>query len=415
MKEVEKYGLLGAHLSYSFSPEIHKQFANYKYELFERKESEIEDFLKNEKLKAINVTIPYKQTVMKYCDYISDIAKRIGAVNVIKFENGKLYADNTDYYGVKYMLSKGNIDVKNKIVAILGDGATSQTVKVVLKDLGAKKILNISRKGSIKFFELEKYDFVEIIINCTPVGMYPREPISLVNLKDLKKIEAVADVVYNPSRTKLILQAEEMELKAINGLPMLVGQAKKAVEIFLDIFIEDKKLEKVYKKIYKSTQNIVLIGMPGSGKSSIGEKIAKKLKRKFVDIDKEIEKYTNMKIPKIFKKHGEKHFREIEKKLTKEISKETGIVISTGGGIVLDKENYEPLKQNGYIVLIDRDLKKLSTKGRPLSQGGLEKLEEIKRERESKYEAFSDVKVKNIYLPKTVNKIMEIFNENSCN
>ncbi|WP_100065206.1 shikimate kinase [Miniphocaeibacter massiliensis] len=415
MKEPIGYGLLGAHLSYSFSPEIHKQFADYKYELFEKEESEIEEFLKDRNLKAINITIPYKKTVMKYCHHISDIAKRIDAINVIKFENGKLYADNTDYYGVKYMLKKGNIDVFGKRVAILGDGATSQTVKVVLEDLGASEILNISRKGNIKFDELCKYDFVEVIINCTPVGMYPGKAISLVDLKEFKKLEAIADVVYNPSRTAFILQGEELGINTINGLPMLVGQAKKAVEIFLNKEINEDKLDEVYKKIYKNTQNIILIGMPGSGKSSIGEKISIKLNRKFIDIDKEIERETKMTIPEIFQINGETGFRRIEKELTENFSKETGVVISTGGGVVLDKENYYSLKQNGYIVLIDRDLRKLSTKGRPLSQGGLNKLKQIKEERKKKYEEFSDIKIKNIYLPKTVDDILEAFDENSCN
>ncbi len=415
MENIGKYGLLGARLSYSFSPEIHSKFADYKYELFEKKESEIDDFLKDKSLKAINITIPYKKTVMKYCDTISDIAKRIDAINVIKFKNGKLHGDNTDYYGVKYMLLKGKIDIQGKKVAILGDGATSQTVRVVLEDLNAKKIINVSRKGDIKFLDTKKYNFVEVVINCTPVGMYPGENNSLIDLRNFKNIEAVADVVYNPSRTKLILQGKKLGIKTVNGLSMLVGQAKKAVEIFLDKEISDDKLDEVYKSIYKDTQNIVLIGMPGSGKSSVGVKIASKLNRKFIDIDDEIVKEAGVSIPDIFERDGEEGFRKLEKEITKKFSRETGVVISTGGGIILDNENYDPLKQNGYIVLIDRSLHKLSTKGRPLSKGGIKKLKELKKERASKYLEFSDIKIKNTYVPKTVDKILEAFDENSCN
>ena len=411
----DKYGLLGAHLSYSFSPEIHGEFADYEYELFEKEESEIDTFLKDKSLKAINVTIPYKKTVMKYCDEISDIAKRIDAVNVIKFEDGKLIADNTDYYGIKYMLRKGNIEILGKRVAILGDGATAKTIKVVLEDLGAKEILNISRKGSIKFGEISKYDFVDVIINATPVGMYPGEAKSLIDLRKFKNLKGIADVVYNPSRTKFILQGEKLGIKTINGLSMLVGQAKKAVEIFLNKEIADDKLDEVYKKIYRQTQNIILIGMPGSGKSSIGERISKNLKRKFIDIDTEIEKHENRTIPEIFKKDGEGYFRKIEKELTYKFSRETGVIISTGGGVVLDEDNYDSLKQNGYIVLIERDLEKLSTEGRPLSKGGLDKLKKIKFERSDKYKRFADYKVKNIYVPKVVEEIVRAFNENSCN
>lgn len=413
--KVNEYGLLGAHLSYSFSPEIHGYFADYKYELFEKEEGEIEEFLKDKNLKAINVTIPYKKTVMKYCNEISDIAKRIDAVNVVKFSKGQLYGDNTDYYGVKYMLSKGKITIKNKRVAILGDGATSQTVRVALEDLGAKEILIISRKGNIKFSDLEKYNFVEVIINCTPVGMYPGEAKSLVNLNNFINIEAVADVVYNPARTALILQGEKLGIKTINGLPMLVGQAKQAVEIFLNKKIENSKLDKVYEKIYRSTHNIILIGMPGSGKSSIGEKVALKLGKEFIDIDKEIEKAKKMSIPQIFESEGEEGFRKIEKELTHKFSRKTGVVISTGGGVVLDEENYNPLKQNGFIVLVEREIEKLSTQGRPLSQGGINRLIKLKEERQSKYEDFSDIKVNNIYLPNAVDEIVEAFNENPSN
>lgn len=411
----DKYGLLGAHLSYSFSPEIHGEFADYKYELFEKEESEIESFLRDKSLKAINVTIPYKKTVMKYCDEISDIAKRIDAVNVIKFENGKLIADNTDYYGIEYMLKKGNIEISGKRVAILGNGATAKTIKVVLEDLGAKEILNISRKGNIKFEEVSKYDFVDIIINATPVGMYPGEAKSLVDLRKFKNLKGIADVVYNPSRTKFILQGEKLGINTVNGLSMLVGQAKKAVEIFLNKEISDDKLDEVYNKIYTQTQNIILIGMPGSGKSSIGERVSKKLKRKFIDIDTEIEKYEKRTIPEIFKKDGEEYFRQVEKELTYKFSREIGVVISTGGGVVLDEDNYDSLKQNGYIVLIERDLEKLSTEGRPLSKGGLDKLEKIKRERQDKYNRFADFKLKNIYVPRVVEEIVRAFNENSCN
>ena len=410
-----EYGLLGAHLSYSFSPQIHKALGGYNYGLFEKKEKEIEDFLKNKDLKGINITIPYKKTVMKYCDEISPIGLRIGAINTIKFQNGKLYGDNTDYYGIIYMLERANINISGKKVAILGDGATSQTIKVVLEDLNVKEIKNISRKGSIKFSEIEKYNDIDIIINATPVGMYPGESISLVNLDDFPKLEAVVDIVYNPARTKLILDGLKKGLKTATGLAMLVGQAKKAVEIFLGKVIDDENLESIYREIFLQTQNIALIGMPGSGKTSIGKLLSKNLNREFIDIDLEIERREKMSIPSIFEKYGEKYFREIEKEITKEISKKTGIIISTGGGVVLDYNNYDSLKQNSYIVLIERDLKKLSTKGRPLSQGGIENLKKLQKKRQRNYEYFADMKVENIYIINAVDEILGGFYENSCN
>lgn len=406
-----RFGLIGKTLKHSFSPKLHKYLGDYSYELFELKPDELESFFKRQDLKAINITMPYKEEAMKYCNKFSQEALRMGCINTAIWDGEDIVGYNTDYYGCMEMLKEIDLEIEGSIVAILGDGSTSKTVRVALEDLGAKEILNISRRGEIKFNDMEKYNHVEVIVNATPVGMYPNNLESLLNLKDFPKLKAVADVVYNPLRTKLILDAKRLGIRTATGLKMLVYQGIKANELFFDRKIEQEEAKKIYSYIYRDVSNIVIIGMPGSGKTSIGRSLAKKLDRGFVDLDREIEKIDGISVQQIFENYGEDGFREFENAACIKYGKETGIIISTGGGVVLDKQNFNPLKQNGIIVQIDRKLNKLATKGRPLSKGGFENLVKLQIERTKKYQDFADFKVINIYHPDCVEDIINEFNE----
>lgn len=406
-----RFGLIGKTLKHSFSPKLHKYLGDYSYELFELKPDELESFFKRQDLKAINITMPYKEEAMKYCNKFSPEALRIGCINTAIWDGKDIIGYNTDYYGCMEMLKEIDLEIKGSSVAILGDGSTSKTVRVALEDFGAKEILNISRRGEIKFDDMEKYNHVEVIVNATPVGMYPNNLESLLNLKDFPKLKAVADVVYNPLRTKLILDAKRLGIRTSTGLKMLVYQGIKANELFFDRKIEKEEAKKIYSYIYRDVSNIVIIGMPGSGKTSIGRSLAKKLGRGFVDLDREIEKIDGISVQQIFENYGEDGFREFENAACIKYGKETGIIISTGGGVVLDKQNFNPLKQNGIIVQIDRKLNKLATKGRPLSKGGFENLVKLQIERTKKYQDFADFKVVNIYHPDCVEDIINEFNE----
>lgn len=406
-----RFGLIGKTLKHSFSPKLHKYLGDYSYELFELKPDELESFFKRQDLKAINITMPYKEEVMKYCNKFSQEALRMGCINTAIWDGEDIIGYNTDYYGCMEMLKEIDLEIKGSSVAILGDGSTSKTVRVALEDLGAKEILNISRRGEIKFDDMEKYNHVEVIVNATPVGMYPNNLESLLNLKDFPKLKAVADVVYNPLRTKLILDAKRLGIRTSTGLKMLVYQGIKANELFFDRKIEKEESKKIYSSIYRDVSNIVIIGMPGSGKTSIGRSLAKRLGRGFVDLDREIEKIDGISVQQIFENYGEDGFREFENAACIKYGKETGIIISTGGGVVLDKQNFNPLKQNGIIVQVDRKLNKLATKGRPLSKGGFENLVKLQIERTKKYQDFADFKVVNIYHPDCVEDIINEFNE----
>ena len=407
-----KFGLLGKVLGHSYSPQIHAELGDYKYELFEREIDKIGELIKNPEIKGFNVTIPYKEEVMKYCDIISDRAKEIGCVNtVFKKDSGEVLGDNTDYYGFEYILDSRAIEVKNKKVIILGDGATSKTAFAVLKNKGGEAV-KLSRKTSPLLSDIKDYKDANIIVNTTPVGMYPNNLETIVDLDIFNNLEAVVDVIYNPSRTKLLLDAMNAGLKYSDGLPMLVGQAIAASEIFQDKKIDDTITENIINKIRSETMNIVLIGMPGSGKSTIGSKLALETSKTLIDTDLEIENKEGMSIPHIFDKYGENYFRELESKVLIEFGKENGLVIATGGGIVTREQNYEPLKQNGRIYFLKRDLEKLERSGRPLS-AGLNAVEELWSKREKLYNNFADVTIENNSIYETTEKILEDYNENS--
>lgn len=385
-----KCGLLGEHLSHSFSPQIHALLADYEYKLYEMPENEVGAFLKSCPLDAMNVTIPYKKTVMPFLDFISDEAQKIGSVNTIVKKDGKLYGYNTDYYGFMHMIKSSGVTVKNKKVLVLGTGGASLTVKTVLQDLEAAEIISVSRTGEVNYNNIAIHSDADVIVNTTPVGMYPNNGVSPVNLEMFPALSGVLDLIYNPARTSLLCQAERLGIPFINGLVMLVSQAKKACEYFLDCTIDDSENKRITQEIAKQSENIVLIGMPSSGKSTAGKKLAEVLGREFVDTDELIAEMAGMSIPEIFSQYGEEHFRKIEHEAVKQTAKRSGLVIATGGGVVTRQENYLPLHENGRIVFIERDINELSTDGRPLSQKG--NLQEMYAIRLPLYLSFCDVK-----------------------
>lgn len=339
--------------------------------------------------KAINVTIPYKETVIPYLDEISETAKAIGAVNTVVKKDGKLYGYNTDFYGMTALIKKNNITVKNKKVVILGSGGTSKTAFAVSQALGAKEIIRVSRTGnekSITYDELYKFHTdADILINTTPVGMFPEIYASPVEIEKFNNLCGVIDAVYNPLKTELVLKAKEKNIPADGGLYMLTAQAVKAYELFMDKKAEETLTDNIFEKVICERTNIVLSGMPSGGKSTTGEIIAKNLGREFYDTDEEIIKKTGMKISEYFEKFGEKKFRETETEIVKELSKKSGVVIATGGGAILKKENTDALKMNGKIYFIDRPLKDLlPTEDRPLASSA----QEIKKRYTERYEIY---------------------------
>lgn len=410
-----KYGLIGEKLGHSFSKIVHSKIADYDYDLFEIAKSDLDAFMQKRDFCGINVTIPYKTAVIPYLDEISAEAESIGAVNTIVNKNGKLFGFNTDFYGLKSLIEYNDIEINGKTVLILGSGGTSKTAKAVCKNLGAKEIFIASRKGGegyVTYTDALKL-YPEIIINTTPCGMYPNNDDTPIDLENFSSIEAVVDVVYNPLKTRLVLDAHKRGIKAVGGLYMLFAQAVKAAEIFLEKEIETN----AFSEIFKEKQNLVLIGMPSCGKTTFGKLLSKELGKNFVDTDDEIVKAANMPIPEIFNKFGEEYFRDLEAKVINELSVKQGLVIATGGGAVLRQENVDALKQNGSVIFIDRPLELLiTTDDRPLSSSR-ELLEERYVERYPIYCLSCDVRVNaDSDINTTLEKIKEGFlNENFGN
>ena len=399
-------GLIGHKLSHSFSPEIHSYLADYEYKLYEMEEEDVGAFLKSCPLDAFNVTIPYKKTVMPYLDFISDTAKRIGSVNTIVKKPDGLYGYNTDYYGFSYMVEKSGIDIENKKVLILGSGGASLTVNAVLSDMGAKEIIVISRTGENNYENLSLHADADVIVNTTPVGMYPVNGISPVDLDLFTRLSGVLDLIYNPSDTKLLFDAKAKGIPCINGLYMLSAQAKKACELFLDTEIKENPTDRIVKNIEAQLKNVVLIGMPGCGKSTAGALLSERLSRKFVDTDELIVKASDMPIPEIFSLYGEEEFRKREHEAAKDAGRLSGAVIATGGGIVTRAENLYPLKQNSFVVWLKRDISRLPLEGRPISQQN--NLSGLYTKRAPLYEKFADITVEVSENPEeTVNVIIE--------
>lgn len=389
-----KYGLIGKTLKHSYSKIIHEMFGEYSYELVSVEEKEIAKLLENEAFGGFNVTIPYKKIIMPYCDEISDRAKKIGSVNTVVKKNGKLLGYNTDYAGFLAMANRAKITFNGKKVAILGSGGTYNTAFAVVKDNGAREIVSVSRSGEFNYKNIEKWNDCEIIINTTPVGMYPDNGNSVLNLDDFKNCQGVIDVVYNPLKTKLVFEAQKRGIKATGGLYMLVFQAKEAFELFVGKKLTEKDVDLVFEKLKNDMTNIVFIGMPGSGKSTAGKYYAEKSKKELLDLDALIEEKAKMSIPEIFERFGEERFRDLESERVKEIGVKTGAVISCGGGIIKRKENLYPLAQNGKIVWIKRDVRSLETSGRPLSKD-ITALLKMEKERTPMYREFADLIIEN--------------------
>ena len=384
-----KYGCIGEHLKHSFSKEIHNALTDYEYEIREIPGESLDAFMRVKDFLAINVTIPYKELVMPYMDYIDGHAQEIGSVNTVVNRDGRLYGYNTDFYGMSSLIEHAKIEIKDKKVVILGTGGTSKTARAVSKALLAKEIITVSRKareGCITYGELYRnHSDAEVIINTTPVGMFPNIFDFPVDISGFNNLVGVIDAVYNPLRTPLILAAKEKGISAEGGLYMLVKQAVRASEIFIDTKYSEEEAELVFKKIKREKENIVLIGMPASGKSTVGKALAKRLNMQFIDTDDIITLRAKKPISRIFEEDGEEYFRALETEVIKECSSMTGAVISTGGGAVLNKNNVSALRENGRLYFLDRPLEELMpTSDRPLASTR----EAIKKRYEERYEIY---------------------------
>lgn len=400
-------GLLGKTLGHSYSPQIHAQLGDYSYKLFEKQPEELENFLRHGEFDALNVTIPYKKAVLPYCAVLSDAVKAIGSANtLVRQPDGTLFADNTDAFGFSCIADECGVDIAGKKALVFGSGGASVTAQYVLRARGAREVLVISRSGEYNYENLEKNTDAEILVNTTPLGMYPNNGASPVDLTRFPRCEAVLDVVYNPARTALLLQAEALGIPHAGGLLMLVAQAKRASELFTGSAIADTRIGEIYRTLAVQMQNIVLVGMPGCGKSSIGTLLAEKLDRPFLDADAEIEKAAGMPIPDFFKLYGEAAFRDLESRVLADLGKRSGAVIATGGGAVLREENYAALHQNSTIVWLTRDLARLPIDGRPVSQAT--SLDALFAARKTRYERFADHIIDNNGAPdETVRAILE--------
>ena len=383
-----KSGLLGRKLGHSYSPQIHSFLGDYSYDLFEKEPEDVKNFVLNGDYHCMNVTIPYKKDVIPYLDKLTPRAVQMGSVNtIVRGKDGGLMGHNTDYFGFTSMVLRSGIQVAGKKVLVLGSGGTSNTAVKALEDLGAEVII-ISRSGENNYDNLHLLADASVIVNTTPVGMYPKTGIAPVDLKKFPKLEGVLDVIYNPARTQLLLDAESLGLPNANGLWMLVAQAKEAAEYFQDKKLPDSLIASIHHKLSMQMQNIVLIGMPGCGKSTVAMALAEKMGRKIVDADAEIVRLAGKSIPEIFSQDGEEVFRDWETKVLESYGKQSGLIIATGGGCVTKARNYPHLHQNSIIFWLKRDLDLLPTEGRPLSMTN--PLEDMYAVRKPLYEAFAD-------------------------
>ena len=389
------FGLLGEKLGHSFSPMIHGYLGDYTYSLFEVEPGHLDAFMAEKPFDGINVTIPYKQSVMPYCAELSEEAEKIGSVNtIIKSGDGVLHGYNTDYYGFRVMLERGGINPNGKKVLVLGDGGAARTVRFVLDRLGAREIVTVSRRGENNYGNIERHYDAEIIVNTTPVGMYPDNGRCPLPLSGFENLTGVADLIYNPLRTKLLLDAGRMGLTCVNGLTMLVAQAEMSSRLFLGNSpgAGRTSTDRIHDTILEKIQNIALIGMPGCGKSTVCRVLARMTGRPFADCDDLVAAAAGKSIPEIFAGDGEDAFRRLETQTLTEESRRSGIVIATGGGVVTQPENFDLLRQNSLIVYLKRELSELVTDGRPLS--GSQGVGILAKQRLPLYEAWSDFAVR---------------------
>lgn len=389
-------GLLGRKLAHSYSPAIHEKLADYSYTLFEKEPDEVEAFLKNGPWDTLNVTIPYKKTAFACCTRLSATAEKTGSVNtLLRLPDGGLYGDNTDVYGFRCLLLSllsGEKTGAGKKALIFGNGGAAPSVREALLSLGYAPVI-ISRRGEDNYTNLERHRDAKLLVNTTPVGMYPENGQAVADLLSFPEAEAVLDLIYNPARTALLLQAEELGIPAANGLLMLTAQAKKSAELFLGKTLPDALIPEITAALERDLGNLIMIGMPGAGKTTVGRWLAEAMGRPFLDSDEEIEKRTGRKIPEILKTEGEDFFRRLETEVLAEFGKRSGCVIAAGGGVVTRKENYPLLHQNGKLIWLKRPLELLPTEGRPLSEASSPAA--LYRVREPLYRAFADHAVDN--------------------
>lgn len=405
-----KCGLIGEHLGHSFSPLIHRELADYDYTLRELSPDELGDFMRSGELDAFNVTIPYKKDVMPYLDRISPEAAAIGSVNtVVKDKDGKLCGYNTDYFGFNYTIDMSGIDVSGKKILVFGRGGASLAVCAVLRDRGAREIVTLGSRDNTRE-NIEAHSDAEIIVNATPVGMYPNNEKSPAKLSDFPACVGVFDLIFNPERTALLLDAQARGIPCVNGLPMLVAQAARAFEHFTGDKFEESCVERIISVIRQKTNNIILIGMPGCGKTTVGRIIADKLCREFIDADDEFKRMHGISPAECIEQMGEERFRELETLTLSELGKKSSIVLATGGGAVTRERNYPLLHQNGRIFFIERALGNLSRDGRPLS--AKTSPEEMYAKRIDAYRRFADATIYSKEIPEdTANAVISSFNE----
>lgn len=396
-----KCGLLGERLGHSYSPELHALYGEYPYELFEVSRSRVEDFLKHGDYHGLNVTIPYKKTAYALCDTLTEAAKAVGSVNtVVRREDGTLFGDNTDAAGFEATVKRSGLSITGKKCLVFGSGGASLAVQYVLRKLGAGEVVVISRNGENHYGNLERHRDGAVIVNATPVGMYPNTGKSPVDLRDFPACEGVFDLIYNPLRTALIQQAEGLGIPAFGGLFMLAEQARCASERFAGQSIPRERAEEAERTLRRRKENLVLIGMPGCGKTTVGRLIARRMNRPFVDTDDVFEQTVGISPADFLRQNGEAAFRRKETKILAEVGKKPGQVIATGGGVVTRAENYPHLHQNGTILFLERDLDRLPTEGRPLSQQG--SLRELYARRLPLYRQFADITLRNSKPPEKI-------------
>ena len=401
-------GLLGRKLGHSYSPQIHALLGAYSYRLMELEPEAVGPFLKAGAFTGLNVTIPYKKAVIPYLDALSPEAKRLGAVNTILRREGKLIGHNTDYFGFRYLVEKSGLHVAGKKALVLGSGGASNTASAVLEELGARVVV-ISRTGENNYRNLSRHADAAVIVNATPVGMYPNTGIRPLDLGQFPELEGVLDAISNPARTQILLDAERRGLTAVNGLWMLVAQAKESAQWFTGKPISDDVIAPIHRALRQQMENILLVGMPGCGKTTVGQQLAQELGKKFVDADQALEETTGRKITDILPSQGEAAFRALETQTLADLGKQSGLVIATGGGCVTREENYNLLHQNGTVFWLTRELNKLPTQGRPLSRD----LGQMYARREPMYRRFADAAVSNDgSVEQTVREIRKIWEEN---
>lgn len=405
-------GLLGRKLGHSYSPQIHARLGSYRYDLFEKEPDELDGFLKHGDFTGLNVTVPYKKDVIPYLDSLSPRAEKLGAVNtIVRRPDGTLVGHNTDYFGFQTMLQRSGLNVAGKKVLVLGSGGASMPVRAVLNEAGAR-VTVISRSGENNYSNLHLHADAAVIVNTTPVGMYPNVGKTPLNLDQFPALEGVLDIIFNPARTRLLMDAEKRGVVAMNGLLMLVAQAKESAEWFTASPIDNSIIDRVYTSLRRQMENIILIGMPGCGKSTIGRVLAEKLGRQFVDADQVLVQNAGRTIPEIFAADGEAEFRTLETETLESLGRQSALVIATGGGCVTQPRNYPLLRQNGTIILLNRDVERLPTDGRPLSQAT--PLDVLYESRRPLYEAFADHQVDNNGNPDdTVEQIIRLWEENA--